>query len=428
MNPFKDKHIVLGVSGSIAAYKIADLASKLTQAGAHVNTILTTSATRFITPLTFQALTGRPAHSDEDLWGQDAHILHVGLAHAADLIVVAPATANTLAKLAGGFADNLLTITALAASCPLLVAPAMDGEMVSHPATQQNLETLRTRGVKIVGPESGHLASGLIGKGRMTEPMQLLSRIRQLLARNGPLAGSKIVVTAGGTREALDPVRFLTNRSSGKQGYALAQAALDIGAKVTLISAPTSLETPFGAILIAVESAQEMAAAVLRTAADADALIMAAAVADYRPATVADQKIKKSGDDMTLALSRTQDILLAVAEQLRASGFPRVTVGFAAETENLAENAQNKLKRKGLDLIVANDVSRADAGFGVESNRVTIYSKEGTLEKLPLQSKYDVGVAVMARVTAELASALGEAEGSAGKNMGVSPLAGTATG
>lgn len=396
-NPINGKQIVLGVTGSIACYKAADLASKLSQAGAIVDTILTGGATRFISPLTFQSVTGRRAYVDGDLWGSESHILHVGLGHTADLIVIAPATANTLAKLANGLADNLLTVTVLAATCPLLVAPAMDAGMYSHAATQENVKRLQKRGVVVVGPEEGHLASGLVAKGRMTEPQDLVGAIRHLLARNGPLAGRKVLVTAGGTREALDPVRFIGNRSSGKQGYALAQAALDLGADVTLISS-VQLPAPAGATVLPVNTAQEMHDAVLAESLDADALLMAAAVADFRPAEVSDQKIKKGSGVPTITLVRNPDILAAVAEQKQTSGFPRITVGFAAETQDLLSHARSKLERKGLDLIAANDVSAADAGFEVETDRVTLLDHDGRREALPLMSKDEVAHAILARV------------------------------
>jgi phosphopantothenoylcysteine decarboxylase/phosphopantothenate--cysteine ligase len=401
--PLQDKRIVLGVSGSIAAYKAADLASKLAQAGALVDAILTRSATRFVAPLTFQSVTGRRAYTDDDLWGSEAHVLHVGLAHAADLLVIAPATAHTLAKLAQGLGDDLLGVTALAATCPLLVAPAMDGGMYSHPATQANLAALQERGATFVGPEEGHLASGLVGRGRMSEPAAILGQVRHLLTRHGPLAGRRVVVTAGGTREPLDPVRYLTNRSSGKQGYAVAQAALDAGAAVTLISTVESLPLPAGVSHIHVETAQQMAGAVLAASAVADVLIMAAAVADFRPAHAAEHKIKKESGAPTLLMAANPDILLAVAQQRQQTGRPSVVVGFAAETDKLLENAQDKLERKGLTFIVANDVSAAGAGFAVDTNRVTLLGVEGWSETLPLMSKADVADKVVQRVAHALA-------------------------
>jgi phosphopantothenoylcysteine decarboxylase/phosphopantothenate--cysteine ligase len=401
--PLQGKRIVLGVTGSIAAYKAADLASKLAQAGGQVDTILTRAATQFVTPLTFQSVTGRRAYTDDDLWGHEAHVLHVGLAHGADLLLVAPATAHTLAKLALGQADDLLSVTALAATCPLLLAPAMDAGMFSHPATQANLATLVVRGATVVGPEEGHLASGLVGKGRLADPAEIAGQVRYLLTRRGELAGRRVIVTAGGTREPVDPVRYLTNRSSGKQGYAVAQAALDAGAEVTLISTVDTLPTPPGATLVPVGTAAEMADAVLAHARAADVLIMAAAVADFRPAHPTDHKIKKEGGVPTVELAANPDILLAVAEQRRAAGMPVVVVGFAAETDDLLQNAQAKLERKGLNFIVANDVSAPDAGFAVDTNRVTLLGADGWSETLPLQSKADVADRLVDRVARSLA-------------------------
>ncbi|MEZ4658298.1 MAG: bifunctional phosphopantothenoylcysteine decarboxylase/phosphopantothenate--cysteine ligase CoaBC [Caldilineaceae bacterium] len=403
LNPLQNKRIVLGVTGSIACYKAADLASKLTQAGAQVDAILTEGATHFVTPLVFQSVTGRRAYTDADLWGDQAHVFHIGLAHGADLLLIAPATANTLSKLAHGASDNLLTVTALAATCPVLAAPAMDGGMFSHPATQANVALLSERGVQFCGPEEGHLASGLVAKGRMSEPLTILGRVRHLLADGGPLDGRKVVVTAGGTREAVDPVRFLTNRSSGRQGLALAQAALDTGADVTLITT-TDLPTPAGASVIQVESAQQMLDAVLESVRDAHLLLMAAAVADFRPAHAADQKIKKHGGIPTLELAANPDILATVAQ--RRGDFPllRVVVGFAAETQNLLDNAAAKLQSKGLSMIVANDVSAADAGFAVETNRVTLLYADGRRETLPLMSKTAVAEQVVLRAIAMLDS------------------------
>jgi len=398
-SPLDGKHILLGVTGSIAAYKAAELASKLAQSGAIVETILTPDATRFVAPLTFQSVTGQAAYTDADLWGAKAHVLHVGLAHSADLLVIAPLTAQTIAKLANGLADNLLSLTALAATCPLVLAPAMDAGMFAHPATQANLERLVERGAIVVGPEEGHLASGLVARGRMTEPHDILGHIRYTLSRGGPLQGRKIVITAGGTQEPVDPVRFLTNRSSGKQGLALAQAALDRGADVALIAAPITLPIPIGVELVSIRTAAEMASAVLEACKDADALLMAAAVADFRPARVAGQKVKKGrGALPALELESTTDILAAVAERRAESGLPKVVVGFAAETEDLLENARLKIQAKSLDLIVANDVSAADAGFGVDTNRVILIDASGSSEPLPLMTKMAVAEQVLDRV------------------------------
>jgi phosphopantothenoylcysteine decarboxylase/phosphopantothenate--cysteine ligase len=396
--PLQDKYIVLGVTGSIAAYKAADLASKLTQAGARVDTVLTEAATRFVSPLTFQSVTGRPAYTDADLWGAQAHVLHVGLGHTADLLVIAPATAQTMAKLAHGLADNLLTLAALAAACPVLIAPAMDGGMFGQAATQANVRILQERGMAIVGPEEGHLASGLKARGRMTEPVDLVGHIRYRLSRGGPLAGRQVIVTAGGTQEPVDPVRVLTNRSSGKQGLALAQAALDAGADVTLIAASIALPVPIGLRHVPVGTAAEMAAAVLDACREADVLLMAAAVADFTPADPAGHKIKKDEGLPVLALKRTADILSEVARQRQATGRPLVVAGFAAETQNLLANARAKLEAKRLDLMVANDVSAADAGFSVDTNRVTLIDADGA-EELALMSKADVAERVLQRVT-----------------------------
>jgi phosphopantothenoylcysteine decarboxylase/phosphopantothenate--cysteine ligase len=404
----QDKNIVLGVTGSIAAYKAADLASKLTQAGARVDVVLTESAARFVTPLTFQSVTGRPARSD--LWAAsaDAHIAHVALAEHAHLMVIAPATADTIARLAHGLADDLLTVTALAARCPLLLAPAMDGGMYEHPATQANLQTLRERGVTLLGPAEGRMASGLVGRGRLLEPEEILGHVRLALARGGGLAGRHVVVSAGGTQEPIDPVRFISNRSSGKQGYALAQAALDRGAEVTLVAGPTALPTPAGARLVSVQTAHEMAQAVLAASAEAEVLLMAAAVADFRPAQVADHKIKKSALP-EIQLERTVDILTAVAEARDQSPArrPWVIVGFAAESQNLIENARDKVLRKRLALIVANDISAGDAGFAVDTNRVTLIDAGGGIEELPLLTKVEVAEAVLARVENFLAPVTG---------------------
>jgi phosphopantothenoylcysteine decarboxylase/phosphopantothenate--cysteine ligase len=396
--PLEDKNILLGVTGSIAAYKAADLASKLSQAGALVDVILTRAALEFITGLTFQSVTGRRAYSDEDLWGPEGHVQHIGLAKKADLLVIAPATANTMAKLANGIADNLLSVTALAANCPLLIAPAMDGGMFSHPATQANLNTLRQRGAFIIGPAEGHLASGLAGIGRMIEPAELLGHIRWRLAQGGPLSGRKVVVTAGGTQEPIDPVRFIANRSSGKQGVALAQAALDLGAEVTLITAPISLHTPVGARRVEVGTAEEMKAAVVAETGQADALLMAAAVADFRPAGAAKEKIKRKSGVPEVKLETTPDILAEVAELKSKGEFRGIVVGFAAESQDLLENARDKLRSRRLDLIVANDISAKDAGFAVDTNRVSLLDADGNRQDLPLMSKTEVAESVLERV------------------------------
>lgn len=401
---FTGKRILLGITGSIACYKAADLASKLTQQGAQVDVILTGSAEKFITPLTFQSVTGRAAFTDTDLWGGQAHVLHVGMGHAADLFIIAPCTANTLAKLAHGQADNLLTITALAAQCPILVAPAMDAGMYERAATQSNVEMLTSRGVLFAGPGVGRMASGLSGLGRMLEPAEIVGHARLALGRNGPLAGRRVVVTAGGSQEPIDPVRVITNRSSGRQGFALAQAALDAGAQVTLIVTPTTtgLDLPVGATPMRVSTAAEMRDAVLGACRDADMLIMAAAAADFTVANTAASKLKKRDGIPQVTLAAAPDILAAVARQRGEAQHPQVVIGFAAESQDLIENAREKLASKNLDLIAANDVSAPDAGFAVETNRVTLLFRDGRQEALPLMSKTEVAEMIVARAAALL--------------------------
>ena len=397
-NPIKDKHILLGVTGSIAAYKAVELASRLTQAGAQVDTILTQAAIQFVTPLTFQSVTGRRAYTETDLWGTEGHVQHINLGKSADLFVIAPISANTIAKLAHGLADNLLTVTALAATCRLVIAPAMDGGMFVHPATQANLEVLRQRGVSVIGPAEGHLASGMSGKGRMVEAVEVAGFVRLALSEAGCLAGRKVVVTAGGTQEPIDPVRMIANRSSGKQGFALAQAALDQGAEVVLISGPVQLATPSGAQRVDVRTAQEMLEAVLAAVPGAVALIMAAAVADFRPLVAAAEKIKKDSGIPEIRLENTPDILKAVTELKKKTGFPKLAIGFAAESQQLLANALKKLHAKRLDLIAANDISSQEAGFGVDTNRVTLLYPDGETEALPLMSKEEVADLLMGRV------------------------------
>ena len=402
MSILSGKHITLGVTGSIAAYKAVDLASKLTQAGTQVDVILTNSAEKFVAPLTFQSVTGRRAYTDKDLWGNEAHVLHVGLGHETDLLIIAPCTANTIAKLAHGQADTLLTVTALASTSPLMVAPAMDGGMYDHPATQENLDTLRKRGTYIIEPAEGHLASGLIGVGRLPETHELIGHIRILLGRGGLLADKKVLVTAGGTQEPLDPVRVLTNRSSGKQGYALSQAALDAGAQVTLVTTSTALTSPVGAQIIKVETAKQMLEAVLKEFPENDALIMAAAVADFTPKDIAENKIKKDGGIPQIKLEETDDILKAVAGLRSGAKRKQVVAGFAAESQDLLKNASNKLQSKKLDLIAANDISANDAGFSVETNRITLLFADGRMESLPLISKTEAAEIIIERIAALL--------------------------
>ncbi|MCK5052776.1 MAG: bifunctional phosphopantothenoylcysteine decarboxylase/phosphopantothenate--cysteine ligase CoaBC [Anaerolineales bacterium] len=401
----KNRRILLGVTGSIAAYKAADLASMLTRAGMQVDVILSTAARKFVTPLTFQSVTGRKAYTESDLWGEEAHVLHVGLVEGADAFLIAPATANTIAKLATGQAESLLTLTALAARCPLIVAPAMDVGMYEHNATQENVKILHERGVIFAGPAEGRMASGLIGKGRMLEPTELMGTLRQVLGQAGPLDGLKIVVTTGGTHEPVDPVRVLANRSSGKQGFSLAQAAIDLGGSVVLIAGPTMLPTPVGARRIDVTTAAEMLEATQESVENADVLLMAAAVADFRPSETVKEKIKRSKDVPTITLERTDDILAAVSQQKTKSGWPRLIVGFAAESQDLIKNAQRKLNEKELDLIVANDITAVDAGFAVDSNRVTLLDRAGGSEELPLMAKSAVAEEVLDKVVELLGAA-----------------------
>jgi phosphopantothenoylcysteine decarboxylase / phosphopantothenate---cysteine ligase len=396
MSILSGKHILLGVTGSIAAYKAAELASKLAQAGAQVDVILTGAGEKFITPLTFQSVTGRKAFTDKDLWGDEAHVMHISLGKTADLLVLAPCTASTMAKLAHGIADNLLTVTALAATCPILIAPAMDGGMFDHPATQENLNTLLSRGCLVAGPAAGHLASGMTGVGRMLEPMELVGHIRAAFGKHGKLAGKKVIVTAGGTQEAIDPVRVITNHSSGKQGYALAQAAIDDGAEVTLITTPTALTPPVGAKVVRVKSVQEMLGALLDESADA--LIMAAAAADFRPKSIAQNKLKKRDGIPQVELEAAPDILKTVSGSGVEKKRFKVTVGFAAESQSLLENASEKLQSKGLDFIAANDISVADAGFAVETNRITLLFADGTKEILPLLSKTEAAEKIIEHI------------------------------
>lgn len=396
MSILSSKHILLGVTGSIAAYKAADLASKLAQAGAQVDVILTSAGEKFVSPLTFQSVTGRRAYTDKDLWGDEAHILHVSFGKTADLLVIAPCTADTMAKLAHGIADNLLTVTALAATCPILIAPAMDGGMFDHSATQQNLSTLLSRGVLVAGPASGHLASGLSGKGRMIEPMEVLGHIRQALGKNGKLAGKKVIVTAGGTQEAIDPVRVITNRSSGKQGYALAQAALDAGAEVLLVTTPTALTPPVGAKVVDVKSVQEMLDVLINESADA--LVMAAAAADFRPKQVAREKMKKRDGIPQIELEAAPDVLGTLSTLGGKKRRFKVTAGFAAESQSLLENAEEKLKSKGLDFIAANDISASDAGFGTDTNRITLLFADGSKESLSLMSKTEAAEKIIEHI------------------------------
>ncbi len=415
-----NKRIVVGICGGIASYKAVDLVSKLQQAGALVDVILTEHAEEFVRPLTFATVSHRPAYTD--LWeasGQAAE-MHIVLAEEAGVLAIVPATANTIAKLAQGIADNMLTAVALATKAPLLLAPAMYRDMYTHPATQANLALLRARGAYIVEPEVGRLASGAIGTGRLPETATLIGAISQALGRAGDLAGRTVVVTAGGTREPIDPVRYVGNRSSGKMGFALATEARDRGARVVLIAGPVALEIPYGVEFHTVETALQMRDAVRGAIADADVLVMSAAVADFRPDAPVAHKLKKEGNaeqgisfdaqgGFTLRLVRNPDILGELAADTVTTGGAEerarkrlVRVGFAAETNDLVLYAQSKLVTKRLDLLVANDVSRMDSGFGTETNKVLIVHASGEMEDLPVMPKADVAAAILDRIVSLL--------------------------
>ena len=386
----RERHVVLGVTGSIAAYKAVDLASKLTQTGVAVHTVMTESATKLVGPASFRAITGRPVSTDMFELTSPHSIEHVSLAEVADLLLIAPATANVIAKLACGIADDLLSCTALATRAPILVAPAMHSAMWENPATQANVKTLKGRGVSFVGPAEGRLASGGVGVGRFAPVPEILGEALRIVGREGDLSGIRIVVSAGGTREAIDPVRFLGNRSSGRMGFAVAEAARDRGADVALVSAPTSVSPPAGLTVVDVETAAEMRNAVAAACRAADALIMAAAVADYAPSAPADRKLKKGAERLSIELERTADVLASVDG-------PRVRVGFAAETENLIENARRKLVDKRLDLVVANRVGTEESPFGSEVNRAILIDAERE-EELPLLAKRELADRILDRV------------------------------
>jgi phosphopantothenoylcysteine decarboxylase / phosphopantothenate---cysteine ligase len=378
-------NVALGVTGCIAAYKAVEILRGLQKRGACVRVVMTRHATEFVTPLTFQSISGSPVITEMFAPTDDPEIKHIQLAQSIDLLLVAPATANALAKFANGIADDFLSTVYISTTAPVLVAPAMNVEMWAHPATQENVRRLRERGVQFVDPEEGYLACRTVGAGRLAEPDEIVRRALALMGSSvgaADMSGERVLITAGPTQEALDPVRFLTNRSSGKMGYAVAEAAIARGAEVTLISGPVSLTPPRGAITVSVKSASEMHRAVMDNLEDATMVVMAAAVSDYRPTSVSAQKIKKNGGGIAISLEPTDDILAAVCRE-RAN---RIVIGFAAETEHVIENARKKLDAKGADLIVANDVSAADSGFDVETNRITLVGSDGVIE-LPLMSK-----------------------------------------
>lgn len=387
LNDIEGRFITLGVTGGIAAYKAADLASKLTGRGAAVHVIMTRSAGEFVRPLTFEALTGNPVNTDLFASSRLFRIPHIDLATRADIMVVAPATANILAKLAHGIADDLLSTAVLAATCPVLLCPAMNVNMYANRAVQGNIAVLGDYGYRFVDPGEGRVACGQVGKGRLAETETIIDAINSLLSAPGDMKGLTVIVTAGGTREPIDPVRYITNRSSGKMGYALAGAAASRGGRVILVSAPASLPAPPGVEVVGVESAREMHEAVMRYYPEAQVVIKAAAVADYRCSLVAGHKIKKDGESLTLELVRNPDILAELGLKKRDG----VTlVGFAAETRDLEENARKKLARKNIDLLVANDVTMPGAGFGSDTNIVKLFFAGGGIESLPEMDKADV--------------------------------------
>ncbi|WP_127534146.1 bifunctional phosphopantothenoylcysteine decarboxylase/phosphopantothenate--cysteine ligase CoaBC [Paenibacillus kobensis] len=383
----RGKTIILGITGGIAAYKGAALCSKLVQAGFDVHVIMTEGACKFITPLTLQTLSRNPVYTDTFDERDPSVVSHIDLADKADLILVAPATANTIAKMAAGIADDMLTTTLLAATCRIVVAPAMNVHMYDHPAVVRNLNVLAERSVMFIEPETGQLACGYVAKGRLAEPETIVAAVADILAEDErkPLLGKKVLVTAGGTVERLDPVRYLTNDSSGKMGFALAEAARDFGAEVTVIAARTSASPPNGVAVVRVESAQDMLDAVMERFDSSDLIVKAAAVADYRPVVRASSKIKKSGDRLMLELEKTTDILQTLGERKTK----QYLIGFAAETGDLDHYAMDKLQRKHCDMLAANDVSEEGAGFNKDTNIIRLYDKSGLIEALPIMSKRD---------------------------------------
>jgi phosphopantothenoylcysteine decarboxylase/phosphopantothenate--cysteine ligase len=388
--------IAVGVCGGIGAYKSVEVVRGLQKLGHDVVAIMTRSARKFVGELTFEAITRHRVLTSQFEPGANADIEHIALASSIDLLIIAPATANILGKFANGIADDFLTSLYLATKAPVLVAPAMNSNMLEHAAVQRNLETLAARSTYFVEPGAGYLACGWTGKGRLAEPADIVRAAEQLLTPSGPLRGKTVIVTAGPTREAIDPVRFVGNRSSGKMGYALAGAARARGAHVVLISGPTEIQPPAGVELIRVTTAAEMRDAVVPRAKDADVVIMAAAVADYAPSAAPQQKIHKDSDTLTLSLVRTPDILVELGAQ-RAAGERPLLVGFAAETTDVVASARRKQREKKVDLVVANDVSRTDAGFEVDTNEVILVSADGE-ETLPLQSKSAIATQVIQRI------------------------------
>lgn len=400
--------VALGVTGGIGAYKAVEVARGLQKRGHEVVAIMTGAATRFVGPITFEAITRRRVITDQFEPGANADIEHIALASSIDLLLIAPATANILGKLANGLADDFLSTLYTATRAPVLVAPAMNTQMFAHEAIRRNLDVLAARGVRFVEPGEGYLACGWIGKGRLAEPDDIVAAAEAILAPAGPLRGRHVLVTAGPTLEDIDPVRFVGNRSSGRMGFAVATEAARRGARVTLVAGPTAIDPPPVGEIVRVRRAADMHRAVMERADSADAVIMAAAVADYMPAEPAPQKIAKTADTLTLVLRKTPDILGDLGTRRLASGRGPLLVGFAAETEDLVQRATDKLRRKHADLIIANDVSRSDAGFEVATNAVTVIGADGS-ETVPLQSKERVAAAILDRVERLLASRLAPA-------------------
>lgn len=391
----RGKRVVLGITGGIAAFKAASVASQLTQRGADVRVIMTESAAKFITPLTLQTLTRQSVAVDTFDERDPAVVSHIDLADHADLFVIAPATANIIAKLALGLADDMLSTTLLATRAPIVIAPAMNVHMYENPVVEKNMETLKKRGVHFIEPGEGQLACGYVGRGRMAEPEEIVAWVEAFFSGRGVLKGKKVLITAGPTVEPLDPVRFFSNYSSGKMGYALAAAAREEGAEVTLVSGPVSLAAPAGVKRIDVKSAEEMKETVLGHLPDMDVIIKAAAVADYRPKRVFAQKMKKTADELTIVLEKTEDIASEIGKRKRPD---QLLVGFAAETEEIEMHALSKLERKRMDLIVANDVSRPGAGFGSDTNIVSIYDRGGLVLSLPQMNKIEVARQIIALI------------------------------
>jgi len=397
----RGRFIVLGVTGSIAAYKSIELARRLTQAGATVQVVMSRSATEFVRPITFQALTYRPVEVEMFQIQDERAAGHVAMGREADVIVVAPATAHVISRLANGMADDLIATTVLATSAPVVIAPAMETHMWQNPATQDNIARLRARGVRVVDPESGPLASGDVGPGRLASLEKIEAAVVDALSSSAALAGRRVIVTAGPTVEAIDPVRFVSNRSSGKMGYAIAQAARDAGAEVTLVTGPTALRAPNGVRVIPVESAEDMQDAVLAVLPEMDAVVMAAAVADYRPLEVSHRKIKKrdAGSELTIRMTENPDVLKAI---IAARGPKTIVVGFKAESGEATAEAERMLREKKVDLVIANDISDPSSVFGSDTDRVTFVSADG-VEALPVLPKTEVARRLVAKLAERLA-------------------------